>query len=303
LTLETLRGGGSRGGRRGGRGRGRRGGRGVGRQQRRVGEHGQGSTATEGLGVGSQRGGSRAGGRGRGLLRQNLAIVPNECSPPRLRKRVSRLTEGICPACSTVHRHGEEGHPYALWEEYGQPARASLEAAAGRPTRRARVGPSPGRTGDGSPVPVMHSPLGRMNPALERGPYGRPLRRPALQPSGHLAVNLAAAFASASRVDDWLTAVTELAAVEVPALPHESQEQRQNGVSSSVPQPRHTDRIPPSHQVPSNCRTIPCMPGGPNSKCGNMLPDSVWVPLHILGYDSTQWGGLTSFLGDVQQSW
>lgn len=34
-----------------------------------------------------------------------------------------------------------------------------------------------------------------------------------------------------------------------------------------------------------------------------MLPKDVWVPLRVLGYDPTQHGDLTDFMGEVQQGW
>jgi hypothetical protein len=98
----------------------------------------------------------------------------------------------------------------------------------GGATRRARLGPSPrnrgGRehregsgpssptqivTGNGSPIPTIPSPLG-----LDSAPpvqcNGRPQAR-LLRDKRHV-VNLFGAFASATRVDDWLTEVADLGA-------------------------------------------------------------------------------------------
>jgi hypothetical protein len=111
-------------------------------------------------------------------------------------------------------------------------------------------------------------------------------------------LNLGAQFEAPSSVDHWLHhGITSLGDVEVPSQVADARV----GPSTQVGLDKHAE--PTTWQPPPDSVFVPCLPNGPNSSFGRVLPDEVWVDLRIMGYDSVQWYGLTQFLGEVQQKW
>lgn len=223
----------------------------------------------------------RGRGRGRGCGRASVrtvappdwvppAIVPTARTPPRLRNRgITRLAPS--PTVCSPQSVGT----------------ASPATNIGPSQRRPRLGRGPQSIGDHRDGAL----LGTGSKSLVVVEEAHPQIAQGLGRRGQsVACNLNNTFTNAGLVHDWLDAVVSLAEVEEPLVSTPLIDTLVN------PHEHH-------HQDRPCSSLIPCVPGVRNGPNGMVLPNHVWVPLRILGFDPTQWGGLQTFLGDVQQAW